>query len=74
MLQNVASHLGLLCLLLEKIHGKIEYNYMIAPDSPINESGLVQMIMMGQSISHIWINLSSWNKVVFYVLHLSLLL
>ena len=28
----------------------------MTPDAPINESGLIQMIRMGKSIRHIWVN------------------
>ena len=30
----------------------------LVPDSPINESGLIQMIRMGQSICHKWVNVA----------------
>ena len=29
----------------------------IAPNTPTNESGLIQLIMMGESIRQIWVNL-----------------
>ena len=52
--QNAASHLGLFCLLRE-FSSKIKQNLKITTDAPKNESGLTQMIVMGKSISQIWV-------------------
>ena len=30
-------------------------------DAPINENGLIQMIRMGKSIRHIWVNAGPWS-------------
>ena len=37
---------------LEKIYRKSELSFKITPDSPKNESGLIQMITVGKSIRH----------------------
>ena len=43
--QNTAPHLALFCLHRD-ISSKNEIKFKTTPDSPINESGLVQMIVM----------------------------
>ena len=57
-LQNAASHLGLFCLLTQiSSKNEIEMKKKThTPDSPKNESGLIQMIRMGKSIRHKWVN------------------
>ena len=50
---DAASHLGLFCLLREISSKKIK----ITPNTPKNESGLTQLIMMGKSIRQIRVNL-----------------
>ena len=53
--QNAASHLGLFCLLIGN-SSKNELKWKITPDAPKNESGLIQMIRIGKSIRHKWVN------------------
>ena len=53
--QNAASHLGLFYL-YEEISSKNEIKIKITPNTPKNESGLTQLIMMGESIRQIWVN------------------
>ena len=36
-------------------HLKMEFNFKIIPAAPKNESGLTQLITMGESIRHIWV-------------------
>ena len=50
-LQNAASHLGLFCL-----HRGISSKNRIEHSTPKNESGLIQLIMVGKSICQIWVN------------------
>ena len=52
--QNMASHLGLFCLHRE-ISSKNEIKVKTTPNTPKNESGLTQLIMMGESIRQIWV-------------------
>ena len=55
--QNAASHLGLFRLHRE-ISSKNEIKRIkITPNTPKNESGLIQLIMMGESIRQIWVNI-----------------
>ena len=58
--QNAASHLGLFCLHRE-ILSKNEIKIKIIPNTPKNVSGLMQLIMMGESIRQIWINEGSYK-------------
>ena len=62
--QNAASHLGLFCLHRE-ILSKNEINYKNHTYTPKIESGLTQLIMMGEYIRQIWVKcpvLHSVNK------------
>ena len=52
--QNAASHLGIFCLYGE-ISSKNEIKIKITPNTPKNESGLIQLMMMGESIRQIWV-------------------
>ena len=54
--QNAASHLGLYCL-LKVISSKNEVKIKITPNTPKNKSGLIQLIMMGESILQIWVKI-----------------
>ena len=55
--QNAASHLGLFCLHRE-ISSKNEIKLKITPNTPKRESGIIQLIMMGESIRHILVTVS----------------
>ena len=50
---NSIAHLGLFCLHREN-SSKNEI-IKITPNTPKNESGLTQLIMMGESIRQIWV-------------------
>ena len=52
---NQASHLGLFCLYRE-ISSKNEIKIQITLNTPRNENGLIQLIMMGKSTPQIWVN------------------
>ena len=52
--QNAVSHLGLFCL-LNKNSSKNGIKLKISPNTPKNESGLIQLIMMGETIRQIWV-------------------
>ena len=57
--QDAASHLGLFCL-LTRFSLKTEIKMKkITPEAPKYESGLIQMIRMGKSIHHKWVNTSA---------------
>ena len=46
---------------LEEFHRKFELKFKITPNTAKNESGLVQLIMMGKSIRQIWVNVVRFN-------------
>ena len=54
--QTAASHLELFCL-LRGISSKLRYNIEITPEAPKIHSGLAQMIMIDESICHIWVQI-----------------
>ena len=51
----------------------MELNFKITPAAPKNESGLVQLIMMGESIRQIWVNvccvdLGHWESIYLFIM------
>ena len=57
-----ASHLRLSCLNREISSKNESKNKKITPNTPKNESGLTQLIMLGESIHQIWVKVSRPDK------------